>query len=248
MRRSGRRAPGNGGTPEYSPAAAAVANPCYSEVSRCRRERLPSSSWPRRRPPAAAARGPHRPGRPHPSPGSPVSGFVFYDENANGIAEPAETVRLPSVGVTVGGWPRPRRPGAVLALERAERLPARPGAAGHPPRVLRGGLGAERERPPDGRRRGAGGPGPRRPGEGERLPRVRDSITWGRLIGRLGLRRHPGGRSPLLLGKATVIADGAPATKSNRASRGSARPSNPPPRLRPHPLRDERLERRGVPR
>jgi lysophospholipase L1-like esterase len=32
-----------------------------------------------------------------------VSGFVFYDENANGIADPAEEVRLPSVGVTVGG-------------------------------------------------------------------------------------------------------------------------------------------------
>jgi len=38
-----------------------------------------------------------------PVPSSPVSGFVFYDENGNGIADPSETVRLPSVGVVVGG-------------------------------------------------------------------------------------------------------------------------------------------------
>ncbi len=43
--------------------------------------------------------GPHA----TPTPGSPVSGFVFYDENANGVSDPQETVRLPSVGVTVGG-------------------------------------------------------------------------------------------------------------------------------------------------
>jgi len=42
-------------------------------------------------------------GTPTPVPGSPVSGFVFYDENANGTADPSETVRLPSVGVVVGG-------------------------------------------------------------------------------------------------------------------------------------------------
>jgi lysophospholipase L1-like esterase len=42
-------------------------------------------------------------GSPTPVPGSPVSGFVFYDENANGVADPAETVRFPGVGVTVGG-------------------------------------------------------------------------------------------------------------------------------------------------
>lgn len=36
-------------------------------------------------------------------PGHPVSGVVFYDVNANGILDPAETVRLPGVTVTVGG-------------------------------------------------------------------------------------------------------------------------------------------------
>jgi lysophospholipase L1-like esterase len=32
-----------------------------------------------------------------------VSGFVFYDENANGSADPTESVRLPGVGVAMGG-------------------------------------------------------------------------------------------------------------------------------------------------
>jgi lysophospholipase L1-like esterase len=40
---------------------------------------------------------------PTPPPGTPVNGFVFYDENANGTAEPSETVRFPAVTVTVGG-------------------------------------------------------------------------------------------------------------------------------------------------
>jgi lysophospholipase L1-like esterase len=45
--------------------------------------------------------GPTDPGSP--TPGSPVSGFVYYDENANGVPDAAETVRLPGVGVAVGG-------------------------------------------------------------------------------------------------------------------------------------------------
>ena len=32
-----------------------------------------------------------------------MSGFVFYDENGNGTADPSETVRLPAVGVAMGG-------------------------------------------------------------------------------------------------------------------------------------------------
>jgi lysophospholipase L1-like esterase len=40
---------------------------------------------------------------PTPTPGFPVSGFVFYDENANGIADPSEVVRLPGVSVSIGG-------------------------------------------------------------------------------------------------------------------------------------------------
>jgi lysophospholipase L1-like esterase len=80
--------------------------------------------------------GPTDPGTPTPPPpGSPVSGFVFYDENANGIADPGETVRLPSVGVTVGGvsastttggrFSVPSVPnGSQTAAARPEALPA----------------------------------------------------------------------------------------------------------------------------
>ncbi len=32
-----------------------------------------------------------------------MSGFVFYDENGNGAADPSEIVRLPAVGVAIGG-------------------------------------------------------------------------------------------------------------------------------------------------
>jgi lysophospholipase L1-like esterase len=40
---------------------------------------------------------------PTPTPGTPVSGFVFYDENANGVADPGESMRLPGVTVAIGG-------------------------------------------------------------------------------------------------------------------------------------------------
>ena len=50
--------------------------------------------------------GPTGPGgtpTPTPPPGSAVTGFVFYDENGNGTADPSETVRLPGVGVVISG-------------------------------------------------------------------------------------------------------------------------------------------------
>jgi len=37
------------------------------------------------------------------APGTPVTGVLFYDENANGVAEPTELVRLPGVTVSIGG-------------------------------------------------------------------------------------------------------------------------------------------------
>ena len=42
-------------------------------------------------------------GTPPPPPGSPVSGYLFYDENSNGTTDSSEIVRLPSVGVAIGG-------------------------------------------------------------------------------------------------------------------------------------------------
>ena len=38
-----------------------------------------------------------------PVPGHPVTGFVFYDQDGDGIADPGEEVRLPGVTVQVGG-------------------------------------------------------------------------------------------------------------------------------------------------
>jgi lysophospholipase L1-like esterase len=46
---------------------------------------------------------PSGPSTPTPTPGFPVSGFVFYDENGNGTLDPSETVRLPGVAIAVGG-------------------------------------------------------------------------------------------------------------------------------------------------
>jgi len=40
---------------------------------------------------------------PTPVPGHPVRGFVFYDEDGDGALDPAETVRMPNVTVSVGG-------------------------------------------------------------------------------------------------------------------------------------------------
>lgn len=57
---------------------------------------------------APACGGGGSPTSPGPSPtpvpsGSPVSGVVFYDENADGVLDPGEDVRLPGATVTVGG-------------------------------------------------------------------------------------------------------------------------------------------------
>jgi lysophospholipase L1-like esterase len=55
---------------------------------------------------AACGGGSGSPTEPQPPPspaGTPVSGLVFYDENANGVLDPGEAVRLPGVAVIVGG-------------------------------------------------------------------------------------------------------------------------------------------------
>jgi lysophospholipase L1-like esterase len=53
---------------------------------------------------ASCGGGPTGPGPvPTPTPGTPVTGFVFYDENANGLLDPNEGVRLPGVMVTIAG-------------------------------------------------------------------------------------------------------------------------------------------------
>jgi len=74
-------------------------------------------------------------GGPTPAPGSPVNGFLFYDENGNGSPDGGETVRLPSVGVSIGGQTGTTTTGgrfslasvpngAQTAQARVETLPA----------------------------------------------------------------------------------------------------------------------------
>lgn len=46
---------------------------------------------------------PTLPPMPSTPPGTPVSGFVFYDEDRDGTLDPDETVRLPGPSVTIGG-------------------------------------------------------------------------------------------------------------------------------------------------
>ena len=150
-----------------------------------------------------------------------MSGFVFYDENGNGVADPAETVRLPSVGVTVGGVSASTAAGRpLLAAERAERRPDGPGAARRAARLLHPGRRRSAWRvPPSRRRRGAGGAGPRQP---RAKPNVYlafgDSITWGQgSVRRLRLRATCSQADlRALWGKAEVTRDGVPGTKSNK--------------------------------
>lgn len=47
--------------------------------------------------------GPSGPSTPPPPPGTSVTLVVFYDENANGIADGGEVMRVPDVAVTIGG-------------------------------------------------------------------------------------------------------------------------------------------------
>jgi lysophospholipase L1-like esterase len=155
---------------------------------------------------------------PTPVPGSPVSGFVYYDENANGIADPPEIVRLPSVGVTVGGvsgstttggrFSLPSVPnGSQAAQARPDALPAyfTPGAALTVPVPPAGDVAV--------------------PAVLALGPRARanvylafgDSITWGQ-----GSSDGNGYVDILeadlraFWGQATLEADGEPGTKSNK--------------------------------
>jgi lysophospholipase L1-like esterase len=88
---------------------------------------------------ACGGHGPTSPNNPGdggtPVPGSPVSGYLFYDENGNGVPDPGESVRMPSVGVAIGGQSATTSSGgrfsiasvpngAQSAAARSETLPA----------------------------------------------------------------------------------------------------------------------------
>lgn len=172
-------------------------------------------------------------GNPTPVPGSPVNGFVFYDENGNGVADPSETVRLPSAGVVVGGVTGSTTAGGRFALASvpngAQTGQARPEAL---PAYFTPGAAVSVTVPPPG---DVAIPAVL-PISGRATPNVYlafgDSITWGQ-----GSSDGSGYTDELqadlraFWGKATVANDGVPGTKSNKgasrlgSSLGHARPA-----------------------
>jgi acyl-CoA thioesterase-1 len=170
---------------------------------------------------AGCGGGPTGPdGTPTPPPGSPVSGFVFYDENGNGAADPSEAVRLPSVGVVVGGVAGTTTAGgrfslasvpngAQTAQARPEALPAyfTPGAATSVTVPPPGDVAIPAVLPISGRARA------------NVYLAFGDSIT-------AGDGSYNGSGYPPVLesnlrafwGKATIDGDGQPGTKSNKGA------------------------------
>lgn len=204
---------------EYSPPPSAVSNPmlfCRVVMSLRLTTLIVFSAL------AVACGGGSSPtgsgGGPTPVPGSPVSGFVFYDENGNGIADPAETVRLPSVGVTVGGVAGSTAAGGRFSLPSvpngAQAAQAKPDAL---PAYFTPGAPMSVSVPPTG-----DVPVPAVLPLGSRAkPNVYlafgDSITWGQ-----GSSDGTGYVDVLqadlraFWGKAGVTKDGVPGTKSNK--------------------------------
>jgi lysophospholipase L1-like esterase len=168
-----------------------------------------------------------------PVPGSPVSGFVFYDENADGVADPVETVRLPSVGVAVGGVTGSTAAGGRFSLAsvpngpqtaqtRPDALPAyfAPGAVLSVTVPPAGEVALPAVLPITGRARA------------NSYLAFGDSITWGQ--GSSDGSGYAAGLQAELRafwGKATVMQDGEPGTKSDKgearlgASLNASRPA-----------------------
>ena len=176
---------------------------------------------------------PTNPATPTPPPGSPVSGFVFYDENGNGTADPSEVVRLPGVGVAVGSATGTSATGGRFTIASApngtQTAQARPDTL---PAYFTAGAAQSVAVPPSG-----DVPVPAVLALGSRAkPNVYlafgDSITWGE-------GSSDGSGYPPMLegdlrafwGKAGIASDGVPGTKSYRgaqrlgSSLGIARPA-----------------------
>jgi lysophospholipase L1-like esterase len=170
---------------------------------------------------AGCGGGPTGPdGHPTPPPSSPVSGFVFYDENGNGTADPAEAVRLPSVGVVVGGVTGTTTAGGRFSLAsvpdgtqtaqaRPEALPAyfTPGAAASVTVPPPGDVAIPAVLPISGRARA------------NVYLAFGDSITAG--DGSSSGSGYPDELEANLRafwGKATIERDGQPGTKSNKGA------------------------------
>jgi lysophospholipase L1-like esterase len=159
-------------------------------------------------------------GTPTPVPGSPVNGFVFYDENANGTPDPSETVRLPSVGVAVGGVTGSTTTGGRFSLSsvpngsqtaqaRPDALPAyfAPGAALSVTVPPAGDVAVPAVLPLSGRARA------------NVYLAFGDSITWGQgSVDNSGYPDELEADLRAFWGKATIERDGEPGTKSNRGA------------------------------
>jgi len=171
---------------------------------------------------AAAACGGGSPtdpgGSPTPVPGSPVSGFVYYDENANGTVDPTETVRLPSVGVSVGGVTASTAAGGRFSLPSvpngSQAAQARPDTL---PAYFTPGAALSITVPPSGEVAVPAVLALGSRAKANTYLAFGDSITWGQ-----GSSDGSGYADVLqadlraFWGKATVIQDGEPGTKSNK--------------------------------
>ena len=186
---------------------------------------------------AAACGGSHSPSGPDgtatPTPGSPVSGFVFYDENGNGLLDAGETVRLPGVTVAIGSRTGQSAAGGRFSVDAV--APGAQSASVQPatlPAYFAAGAGVSVAVPSSG---DVAVPAVLALGTGK-TPNFYlafgDSITWGEGSSNLG-----GYRDPLVAdlraywGKADIYNDGVPGTKSNKgesriaASLASRRPA-----------------------
>ena len=240
---------------QYSPPLGAVANPVlFCVVLMSPRAHDPDPPGRDRRPPAAVApRAPRTPGPPRRPRGPPVSGFVFYDENAQRHRRPGRDRAPPERRRDRrAAPPRPRRRAAASRSRacRTARSRPRPGPTRCPP-TSPPGRRSRSTVPADRRGRGAGRARPRLPRAAERLPGLRRQHHLGRgLDRRLGLlATYLQADLRAFWGKAAVANDGEPGTKSDKGeSRLGSSLAHRASGVRADPLRHERLERRGVPR
>ena len=189
------------------------------------------------------------PTAPPPVPTHAVGVALFYDENANGTMEPTESVRIPDAVVEIGG--KQGRSAALSGEAIIESVPAGSQtlsvrASSLPPFFERPAPDDPR-RAPDGRNRLPAGDAAHRGQSPQHLPGLRRQHHR-----RRGLER----RQRLRVAAAAQAAGALRARHDHQGRPGgdAQQPRLRPParqphrasRVHPHPLRDQRLERRAV--
>ena len=163
------------------------------------------------------------PPTPMPTPVSvhPIDGVVFYDENGNGALDPGEDVRLPAVGVRVGGS------AAVAGADGRFEAPAVPAgtaattidAASLPPFFQAGPLPSVAVPAPDGFRLAVPVTLPIRGNRPNVYMAFGDSITLGDgSRGRRGYRAPLESRLRAYWGRAEVANEGVEGSKSDEGA------------------------------